>query len=59
LEAWISTRNPVTVIESPFMDPAEIAQGNESAMNKRAARAAARAESGSGSESSMEVLSEA
>jgi hypothetical protein len=59
LDSWISSRNPVTVIESPFMDPAEIAQGNESAMNKRAARAAARAESGSDSGSSMEVLSEA
>lgn len=59
LERWISARNPVTSIESPFLDPAIIAAGNESAMNKRAERAAAHAKSDSGMDSGMEVLSEA
>lgn len=59
LQAWISTRNPVPSIESPFLDPEVIAQGNESAMNKRAERAAAHAKSDPGMDSGMEVLSEA
>jgi hypothetical protein len=59
LQAWISTRNPVTSIESPFLEPSVIAQGNEYAMNKRAERAAAGSEYDSGADSSMEVLSEA
>jgi hypothetical protein len=59
LQAWISTRNPVTSIESPFMEPSVIAQGNEYAMNKRAERAAAGSEYDPGADSSMEVLSEA
>jgi hypothetical protein len=57
LDEWISTRNPIPSIESPFLDPAAIARGNEAAMNKRAQRAAARNESSV--EPSMEALSEA
>lgn len=59
LEAWISSRNPVTTIDSPFLDPKIIAVGNESAMSKRTERAAARSVHDSVADSSMEVLSEA
>ncbi len=63
LDAWIAVRNPVASIESPFLDPEVMAQGNESAVNKRAVQAAASAQldSGIGSDKNptMEVLSEA
>jgi hypothetical protein len=59
LQTWISTRNPVTSIESPFLEPSVIAQANEFALNKRTKRAAAGSEYDSGEDSSMEVLSEA
>lgn len=63
LGVWISARNPITSVDSPFLDPEIIASGNHSAMKKRAERAAAGAESDTGMESGMdsgmEVLSEA
>ncbi len=59
LDTWISARNPVISIASPFLDPQVIAEGNESAMSKRAASVGAQAEYDSGMDSGMEALSEA
>lgn len=61
LETWIDARHPITSIESPAMDPAEIEAGNQEAMRRRAEREAAKAAAGgqSGNSSGMEVLSEA
>ncbi len=59
LDTWISARNPVIGIESPFLDPQVSAEGNQSAMSKRAARVGTQAEYDSGMDSGMEALSEA
>jgi hypothetical protein len=59
LDEWISARNPVPSIESPFLDPEVIIQGNESAVNKRAQRATSLLESEMETDPTMEVLSEA
>ena len=61
LQSWIDARNPITSIESPYMDPADIEAGNQEAMRRRAEREAARAAAGSqtAESSGMEVLSEA
>ena len=59
LQEWIDARHPVTSIDSPAMDPADIEAGNQEAMRRRAEREAARAGSGDSGSMGMEVLSEA
>jgi hypothetical protein len=63
LQSWISARNPITSIESPFLDPADIVEANESAMRRRAEREAAASSVAhgvtDGGSMGMEVLSEA
>lgn len=55
LDAWISARNPVTTIESPFLSVEEMTAANDEAARRRAERAAAQTSDSGG----MEVLSEA
>jgi hypothetical protein len=64
LESWIDSRNPITTIESPYLDPAVIEAGNTDAIRRRAEREAAKSgstDAGSTDAGSMgmEVLSEA
>ena len=59
LQSWINDRNPVTSIDSPYLDPAEIESANAEAMRRRAEREAARSVGGADASMGMEVLSEA